>query len=112
MKKRIEEIEQRTNAATPGPWKWQCEWKEDGYHSGAMGELKPNILWYGMDGEENIYCHEKINAEFIAHARTDIPYLISRVRALEKALSEAICKLDDSHEKLGLRLIKVLQGDD
>ncbi|MFR1804773.1 MAG: hypothetical protein ACLSWS_22490 [Faecalispora jeddahensis] len=64
--------------ATPGPWEEktnrhpQCNGEPWGWISGAAG----NITWSGYVG--------KTNADFIAHARTDIPALISEVEQLEE----------------------------
>ena len=33
-----------------------------------MGALHPNVLWYGMDGEEGIYCPNKADACLISAA--------------------------------------------
>ena len=78
---RLEEIRQRTEAATPGPWDSktnrhpECNGEPWGWISGASG----NITWSGSAG--------KANADFIAHSREDIPYLLSeadRLNALHK----------------------------
>lgn len=72
----LEELKKLCDDATPGPWKWKMEWKENGHYSGSMGELDPGVLWYGMDGEEGIYSPKQADAEFIASAREAIPSLI------------------------------------
>ena len=68
---RLAEIEARTRAATPGPWDW-VDYGEvitrDEHDSIAMAM-------------ETTMGHT--NAAFIAHARTDIPALLSHLRALE-----------------------------
>lgn len=56
--KRLDEIEARLSAATPGPWtreQWEAE--------------QPDVPW-GAD------------AEFIAHAREDMPALVVAVKAV------------------------------
>ena len=88
MNKRLDEIAARVRAATPGEWKWDHEWKEDGYHSGAMGCLE-NVLWYGMDGEESIYCPNKYDAELIAHAPADLTPLLEIVRTQGEVIEDA-----------------------
>ena len=73
---RLTEIRQRTEAATPGPWDSktnrhpECNGEPWGWISGASG----NITWSGSAG--------KANADFIAHSREDIPYLLSEVDRL------------------------------
>lgn len=80
--KYLAEIKAREQAATPGPWEEktnrhpQCNGEPWGWISGAAG----NITWSGYVG--------KTNADFIAHARTDIPALISEVEQMTKQLEE------------------------
>lgn len=74
--KYLAEIKARERAATPGPWEEktnrhpQCNGEPWGWISGASG----NITWSGYVG--------KTNADFIAHARTDIPALVAEVERL------------------------------
>ena len=62
---RLSEIEARTEAATPGPWKRSGSLVED-KHGNRM------VQTWGLAWMQH--------AEFIAHAREDVPYLIARVR--------------------------------
>lgn len=57
--KRLDEIEARLSAATPGPWT-RTQWEEE----------QPGVPW-------------DADAEFIAHAREDVPALIAVVRKVE-----------------------------
>jgi len=73
----LAEIEARANAATPGPWELcqsetHCHvvYPDDTHVGGVDGEH-----WWPAD------------AEFVAHARTDIPRLLAEVRALRKELA-------------------------
>lgn len=71
-------IEQRANAATPGPWV-----DTDPRH---IRHAEPNI--YAGDYEvadvyDNNGCDD---SSFIAHARQDIPALIAEIRRLRAAL--------------------------
>ena len=78
---RLEEIRQRTEAATPGPWDSktnrhpECNGEPWGWISGASG----NITWSGSAG--------KANADFIAHSRDDMEYLLSEVTELTELLN-------------------------
>ena len=78
---RLSEIRQRTEATTPGPWDSktsrhpECNGEPWGWISGASG----NITWSGSAG--------KANADFIAHSRDDIPYLLSEVAELTELLN-------------------------
>ena len=67
---RIEEIERRVNAATPGPW------------TQATDEGGPDcyVLSLGPEKELLIECLDgPHDAEFVAHARTDVPALLAEV---------------------------------
>lgn len=67
-------IEQRANAATPGPWQgYSYNVHSDTGVPIALMMANPGVPW----GE---------NQAFIYNARSDIPTLIARVRELEAAL--------------------------
>ena len=70
--KRLDEIEARTRAATEGPWTWATHSTADGdewaVFSPADWALATNRGGWGHD------------AEFIAHARTDVPALVAVAR--------------------------------
>ena len=78
---RLKEIRQRCEAATPGPWDSktnrhpECNGEPWGWISGASG----NITWSGSAG--------KANADFIAHSRDDMEYLLSEVTELTELLN-------------------------
>lgn len=92
----IQEIEQRANAATPGPWTWELTYElDDGIHwaitnpqSTAKGAIANALLvlwetsrkWFGKPVEKNP------DLVFIAHVREDVPALIA---ALREARAEA-----------------------
>lgn len=73
----IEQIKARAEAATPGPW--------ERHYDGIIRRV---------DGLDNWICQEpsgdirQITAdmEFIAHARTDIPFLIQEIERLQAEL--------------------------
>lgn len=64
--KYLAEIKAREHVATPGPWKVGI--------SALITDANGHALFFGEDA--------KGNADFIAHARTDIPALISEVERL------------------------------
>ncbi len=69
----IEEIKAREQAATLGPWK------------ATFGmDCRAFVLTPDEDEDFKIYNHA--NADFIAHARTDIPELIAEVERLTAKL--------------------------
>ena len=77
---RLDEIEARANAATEGPWEEgeRCVFTLDG-----ASVVSDDVIHYvhGMAGEG--VCHGE-DAEFIAHARTDVPALVAALRAVLK----------------------------
>lgn len=85
--KRLDEIEARANAATEGPWEWEGEAKGE-WEIGANSLVPsrrpddPVLYGYGYDAS-GIEVSNDADAEFIAHARTDVPALLD---ALEKVL--------------------------
>jgi hypothetical protein len=81
----LDAIEARANAATPGPWDGDtC----DGISQHWTRE-KPWLDVLVMEGSDSwAGCNHRISvsegdAEFIAHAREDVPALVQRVRELE-----------------------------
>lgn len=85
MNDRIQEIRERQDAATSGPW--QAEGRE---------------IWRrGESYTANIGGHVWIadvehagNKDFIAHAPSDIAYLLAEVERLQYAIEAALCYLD------------------
>ena len=83
---RLNEIEARTNAATEGPWEWEGEAKaewEEGANSLVPSRRPddPVLYGYGYDAS-GIEVKSPADAEFIAHARTDVPALVAALRAV------------------------------
>lgn len=93
---RIQEIKQRHEAATPGPWT-HSRWAP-GYvvTDDDKFDVVASVFEYREDGTiEKKFCGEKslANREFIAHAPEDIAYLLSEVERLQtdiKAMKEAL----------------------
>lgn len=107
---RIAEIKAREGKATPGPW------VANEYASGVDLGYKPDHerTWgYGCgndfvcdlnDGEYHEYCsqeEQRANAEFITHARQDIPDLLAeveRLRAENKRLERQVMQLAEAEQ--------------
>ena len=85
---RLNEIEARANAATEGPWEWEGEAKAE-WEIGANSLVPsrrpddPVLYGYGYDAS-GIEVKTPADAEFIAHARTDVPALVAALRAVLK----------------------------
>ena len=83
---RLNEIEARANAATEGPWEWEGEAKAE-WEEGANSLVPsrhpddPVLYGYGYDAS-GIEVKTPADAEFIAHARTDVPALVEALRAV------------------------------
>jgi len=92
--KRLDEIEARHKAATPGPWTDQeTGYSKSGYADGEhyhqiRFSFDPNIDSYPR-GLKDLMSAE--DAAFIAHARDDVPDLAAEVRRL-KAENEEMRK--------------------
>jgi hypothetical protein len=102
---RIEEIEQRCNNATPGPWANEGNGEMivsyNPYKHGGMrivdirgwGHLTGcSACNFSDDKAEKI---QIANAEFIAHSREDIPFLLNEI----KRLQSIIVKLETRDKK-------------
>lgn len=88
----LDEVRKRADAATPGPWlanmgNWQIESRNHScYRDGICGFSYDQRNGIDLDSINPIDPID--DAEFIAHARTDITELLHRLEIAEKALSE------------------------
>lgn len=81
---RLEEIKDRCKVMTLGDWVVENASKSNGMHVGVSSE-------YGMD----IYLtpnklQNHANANFVAHARSDIPYTLAEIERLQGAILELL----------------------
>lgn len=85
----LDAIEARANAATEGPW--------DSYTVPGTGRIAGYVAVAISDTEMQIARFEGgfFDAEFIAHARTDVPALVARVRELEAAVERVRALVGD-----------------
>lgn len=74
----LQEIRDRADKATPGPW-------EALDYSGVVTGTTCDVR----------YVPENPDAQFIAHARTDVPRLIALVGEMAEKLEGAVAVLDD-----------------
>lgn len=97
---RLREIRERLRKATKGPWffgplfrdiagdfmVWKLTKKAKRDFVGTVGGLTQPVL---PPGEADIlFQAERDNAEFIAHAREDIPYLLDQLAAARQRVKE------------------------
>lgn len=100
-KEQLDAIRARADAATPGPW----EFDEDLvtlHERGPYAWSKIVLTWGDPTGDRDpdwewgLYAPDGNDAEFIAHARTDIPALLEHIEAQAAeiaALREAVRNL-------------------
>jgi hypothetical protein len=81
-------IRERAEKATPGPW------IDNGNE--IVAECKPNLGIAGAISDED--------AEFIAHARTDIPKLIAEVERLHANRDKAVLAIEGICEMICIAL--------
>lgn len=74
---RLEAIAERASRATEGPWARFETHQADNFVVGPRGFIREDIV----SGPT----YERSNAEFIAHARTDVPTLVAALRAVLNA---------------------------
>lgn len=72
-KKYLDEIKAREQAATPGPWFTWADW---------LVHTETNVGQNGVPPKAVIGTFNKLNPDFIAHARHDIPALVAEVERL------------------------------
>ncbi len=107
--KRLAEIAERAEKATPGPWRhikamgqWMC-WLLAPPESTDFPEGYPLCNFRGTDD----------TADFIAHARADIPWLLDKMKTARQHainLRHGIFANADAANELMDQLIEVLSG--
>src|SRR5690606_12364587 len=84
----LQEIKTRAEAATPGPWEWDFALPTDEIKK-VYGEcsvwmtLAHSGIGQWVDGQPGALD----DADFIAHARTDVPALIAEVERLKAQIA-------------------------
>ena len=79
---KLEAIRKRAEKATEGPWKWDGDFTYK-----KRGMLEP-LIW---ESDYKGIGVEETDAEFIAHAREDIPALLDEVERLKTELDYEEC---------------------
>lgn len=106
--KRLAEIREREAKATKGPWLWDGDvtsYDEENDAPWLVSEGEKQILTGGIKATS------KADVDFIAHARTDIPFLLAQLEAarrevekLEKRLAAVADLINESSGVFGLHL--------
>ena len=100
----LDAIEQRANAATKGPWEMYRPHHASGFHSviggaGGTDNLADDVL--------------EADAEFVAHARSDVPALVAevrRLRAMEQRVRRARSATSTASTTRSDRIYEALDG--
>ena len=82
----LKEIIERERKATKGPWKYE---KGDYWGSHDEWAFLGPVFGHGFIDNTCVYC-EKTDADFIAHARQDIPYLLSIIARMRECLENSL----------------------
>jgi hypothetical protein len=107
----LDAIQARCDAATPGPWSVVMLSVDPRRDWGALCQIKPGTekTWRRTAGEQvRTITHFEDGASkdmsFAAHARTDVPVLLAKVKRLREVLNHALVMLtEESHENDTLR---------
>jgi len=96
---RLDTIEARAAAATPGPWR--ASWCGDDVGICGVDSTGVACTVLCIDNDQDadepmpfVFCSREDSA-FIAHAREDVPWLCARVRELEAWKAEAFAVYED-----------------
>lgn len=108
----LAEIEQRLQAASPGPW------VDSDSHDGSEGLLQ---VYYGVEPISSSVCvfcdmeecegQDLHNAAFVAHAPADIATLIAEVRRLQAERPKLCYQLDHASTAIGYA-VEAIDSDD
>lgn len=79
--KMLAEIKARAEKATPGPW-------TDGTVNARMERLRDGNIFVGINVKTTSEVAMLYDADFIAHAREDVPALIAAYEELYKRIKE------------------------
>ena len=102
----LDTIRERADAATPGPWKvtWDGENDPDGAWSAEWPWLIRQDIYPGKSVANLAEVEASTeDAEFIAHARTDIPVLLAHIDALLAEIDALKSEIELLRVELGNR---------
>jgi len=97
---KLDEIEARVEAASEGPW----EGGRTTYGDPTDGPTHVCIRQEGSAWTDHLFAvegHQQAgrDAAFIAHARTDVPWLVEQVKVRDKALDAVLALLDATEQR-------------
>jgi hypothetical protein len=101
----IASIEARAEQATEGPWQYMPD--DEGCSMGWLfGPEDRRGFPHQIACISGDSAQAADDADFIAHSRTDIPWLCSRVRALEGEIERLKKQRNEAYKHLGWKLDK------
>lgn len=86
---RLDEMQQRADAATEGPWEIDREFDYDDAEWNPIIGVGPVAGDFHKHLSDDLYDDGSANAEFIAHARQDIPALVAALRTVLEVCADA-----------------------
>lgn len=101
---RLKEIRERAEKATPGPWITVAHsWEQTSVFTDADDIQIAACLYQGDEESEESNDQNDRCAEFIAHARDDVPYLLQEVERLNEELWKWKVALSDERTKTSVK---------
>ncbi len=101
----LDSIKARCEAATPGPWRWwdaselrSLVFEDDPHLDDLSAPIVGEPIMGGFGEPE--WDISVADAEFIAHAREDVPALVAEVKRLRAALDDIWLSTDDDADVL------------
>jgi hypothetical protein len=114
----LAEIRERCDKATEGPW-FPSLLTEGYIAQGSEFNVVASVLEYNEDGSVRATLgndNYENNREFIAHAREDIPLLLSEVKALRKLIEDITIIASENRynasEQVLLQILMRIEEDD
>ncbi len=110
---RLKEIRERAEKATKGPWRCDVDiFNDDGEVEASVHDEEISMLFTegtGVMGGEDCWTKAREsqafrNAEFIAHAREDVPFLLAELEKARAALG-AVAKYDSREGYIAMRAL-------
>jgi hypothetical protein len=84
---KLDEIQARADAATPGPWAWTKPEPDAWDGPDLYSQADDTAFMFGASGGINVPSED---AAFIAHARTDVPVLLAAIQERDALLRELV----------------------
>lgn len=105
----LNEIKERAEKAVSGPWSVDVQTESCDQYGEIYEIVQSDVFLAPVVAESN----SEADAEFIAHAREDIPKLVAEVERLKSAIAEAISDIETiSPHEAKKTLLEALENGD